>query len=70
MTGRGPIFWGQPEYTVGRSAEHDLSVRACTGLAGRASLDSPAAPKIIRPLAGPAKNYTTTPKLYDHWVYT
>ena len=44
MTGRGPIFWGQPEYTVGRSAEHDSGVRQ----------------KILRPLAGPAKKIYTT----------
>ena len=56
MTGRGPIFWGQPEYTVGRSAEHDLS--------GRASLDSPAAPKLYD------HSWPDPPKLSDHWVYT
>ena len=79
MTGRGPIFWGQPEYTVGRSAEHDLSVRACTGLAGRARQNYATTPKlydhskIMRPLGihwTTAATEPDPPKLYDHWVYT
>jgi len=62
MTGRGPIFWGQPEYTVGRSA--------CTGLAVPRLhwTRRPRSPKLCdhSKIIRPRQNYATTGYTLDY----